>query len=794
MAINFPNSPNLYQVYVDPVSKNSYVWTGDYWTGFTSTTSYQVGFNIASIVVEDDSSPVGVVSTLDFADNLDVVFSAGVATVTGAGGIATGFSTTASIDTTGIITASSFSGSGASLTGLTGASSGVYGDGEYVPQITVDSTGKIVGISTVAITVSGGGGGESYWSQTEVGIHTLSNVGIGTTNPTSALTVKGDTSLETLNVSGVSTFNGNLRTNGANIKLGDGNESAGNQIKLGNGVSSDAFGDSSDLWIYHNPSYGNLFQDITGTGVGVWTVEFNIANPSNPSEKAFHTNITAGTELYYNRNIKFETLGAGVTVTGTTFTNQLSASGVITASSFSGSGSGLTNLPSGQLTGALPAIDGSALLNITAVGSGIEIRDDGMSVGTASTVDFGAGLDVTFGSGIATVAVTSGIGTDDVRTNTLVVSGVTTTTNLSVLGVSTFQGNIQLGDNDIINIGLGPSGDGTSDGDIQIFHNGGYSYIINNTNNLFIQSTSSVDIFDSTSSYMGRFVEDDGVYLYFNKNKKFETTGAGITVTGTTFTNDLNVSGVSTFQNDTYFQDSTHHATNPTRAYFGSLDEMSIFSTGTYLGNSYNYIDANSGYLDIRNLRTTIRNPETATQRDLAIFDATTFNSEFVKLYYGGNEKFATLGAGITVTGTTFTNQLSVSGVSTFQNDLNINGDIYQNGVPLFSSGTLVGLGTFIAAVGVGHTIDSFVIATTDYKTVEYTLHVGFGSYIHAQKALIMQNGSNAYCQEYAIMGEPDILVSVNASVSSGVCSIYVVPEVGVTGLVTYRYNRTALL
>ena len=49
----------------------------------------------------------------------------------------------------------------------------------------------------------------------------------------------------------------------------------------------------------------------------------------------------------------------------------INASGVVTATSFSGSGVGLTNLPSAQLTGALPAIDGSAL---TGVISGIGIK------------------------------------------------------------------------------------------------------------------------------------------------------------------------------------------------------------------------------------------------------------------------------------------------------------------------------------------------------------------------------------------------------------------------------------
>ena len=42
------------------------------------------------------------------------------------------------------------------------------------------------------VSVAGaGGGGTNYWNQTAAGINTLSNVGIGTTNPTSKLTVAG---------------------------------------------------------------------------------------------------------------------------------------------------------------------------------------------------------------------------------------------------------------------------------------------------------------------------------------------------------------------------------------------------------------------------------------------------------------------------------------------------------------------------------------------------------------------------------------------------------------------------
>ena len=57
----------------------------------------------------------------------------------------------------GVITASSFSGSGASLTNLTGAGANTYGNSSATPVIVVDANGRITGISTVA--TAGGGGG-----------------------------------------------------------------------------------------------------------------------------------------------------------------------------------------------------------------------------------------------------------------------------------------------------------------------------------------------------------------------------------------------------------------------------------------------------------------------------------------------------------------------------------------------------------------------------------------------------------------------------------------------------------
>ena len=64
--------------------------------------------------------------------------------------------------------------------------------------------------------------------------------------------------------------------------------------------------------------------------------------------------------------------GSAATITATGDVNVI---GVVTATQFHGDASNLTSIPSGQLTGELPALDGSQLTGVTATGSGIEVRD-----------------------------------------------------------------------------------------------------------------------------------------------------------------------------------------------------------------------------------------------------------------------------------------------------------------------------------------------------------------------------------------------------------------------------------
>ena len=71
-------------------------------------------------------------------------------------------------------------------------------------------------------------------------------------------------------------------------------------------------------------------------------------------------------------------IGSGTSVTvnsaATLVLTNANSTGVITATTFSGSGASLTNLPAGNLTGALPAISGASLTGINVFSSNVGIQ------------------------------------------------------------------------------------------------------------------------------------------------------------------------------------------------------------------------------------------------------------------------------------------------------------------------------------------------------------------------------------------------------------------------------------
>jgi hypothetical protein len=130
------------------------------------------------------------------------------------------------INVTGVVTATSFSGSGIGLTGLTGASAATYGDASNVAQIVVDSNGRITGISEVTISGGGGGGspggsdgqiqynnGGAFGGATQLFYDDSNNrVGINSATPTEALDVIGSVKATDFNTTSDKNLKNNIKT------------------------------------------------------------------------------------------------------------------------------------------------------------------------------------------------------------------------------------------------------------------------------------------------------------------------------------------------------------------------------------------------------------------------------------------------------------------------------------------------------------------------------------------------------------------------------------------------------
>ena len=161
--------------------------------------------------------------------------------------------------------------------------------------------------------------------------------------------------------------------------------------------------DSSALQIKEIPNGDNI--DLTGNsivGVVSMTASGSITATGDITASG---NISVGGTLTYSDVKNVDSVGLvtarqGIRIGGGSTVGPIS--GVVT---YFGSAEGLTSIPAGQLTGALPAISGANLTGLPAAGIGI--RSDGTTIGFGVTF-----LNFT-GSGIGTITThaATGIGT-----------------------------------------------------------------------------------------------------------------------------------------------------------------------------------------------------------------------------------------------------------------------------------------------------------------------------------------------------------------------------------------------
>ena len=303
--------------------------------------------------------------------------------------------------------------------------------------------------------------------------------------------------------------------------------------------------------------------------------------------------------------------------------------------------------------------------------------DDTYSLGTASKqwknlfINGHAELDNTVISGVSTFSSPLDINTD------VDIDGHTELDNVSIAGVTTFQSNAFFGDADYIQMGDAQ--------DLKIGHVGSYSVILDQgAGNLSIGGDGFVDIMNTAlDEYKARFTTNGSVELYFDNVNKFETTGYGATVFGTLQSQQLNVTGVSTFAGDADFNghvDIDGHT---------ELDNVNVSGATTTGG----LLDINAGG------QANTFKVEDLTDNRVVIVGTGGELEDDANLTFNG----ATLSVGVDldvtgdldVDGHTELDNVNISGVTTVAGNIDANGDLDVDGHTNLDNLSVTGVTTF---------------------------------------------------------------------------------------------------
>lgn len=250
--------------------------------------------------------------------------------------------------------------------------------------------------------------GIGSYSENKTPLQVTGKVGIGTTNATNTLDVRGNVSIQsdeydlltltTLDPAGRSSIKFNV---------------SGDDWELGaRGTDSDA---PNSFYLYDSNSFayravvdtnGNVILGGVTTATGTQNQPLQVFGGGYFSTSVgIATTVTGDFELFVNGDANF--------------------TGIVSASAFYGNGENLTDL--------IQTISVSKI-------EGIIVKDSGVVIGTSATaIDFGDGLSATYGSGIATVtssASAAGISSIQVRFNDINIGTGSSVLNFTGTGIS----------------------------------------------------------------------------------------------------------------------------------------------------------------------------------------------------------------------------------------------------------------------------------------------------------------------------------------------------------------------
>jgi hypothetical protein len=283
----------------------------------------------------------------------------------------------------------------------------------------------------------------------------------------------------------------------------------------------------------------------------------------------------------------------------------------------------------------------------------VEITDgEHIGIGTTSSVNIGFGTitatTVTatsfYGDGSNLTGVSGGGGDVvddttpqlggnlDLNSNDITGTGnIDITGTLNVTGVSTFQGNVDLGDDDRLRLG--------DSNDLQIGHVSNVSTINDvGSGGLYVQSNGDgIFLRKYGGEKMGEFFTDGAVELYYDNDLHFATTSDGCKTNG-----DLSFRGDGDVEQILFdASDASLKFTDSKKAKFGTDEDLQIYHDG-----SNSYVKENgTGNLKLLGNNLVLKNSaDGETYVECA-------NNGAVSLYYDNSKKFETTSSGVVVTG-----------------------------------------------------------------------------------------------------------------------------------------------
>ena len=408
-------------------------------------------------------------------------------------------------NTTGIVTAASFSGDGSALVGLantdfvvsvatttgnlnvsaaatiTGALTG--STGTFSGAVNVDATTDSTSSSTGALIVDGGlGVAKNVYIGAGLSVAgTLTYEDVTNVDSVGLITAKSGVNVSggqvtigtgiTMGIAGVATFSGT-----SDVHLHD-------NVKLN-------VGDASDLSIYHDGSHSYIADSGTGR-LHINTSQLRVNNAAD-NEILIDATENTGVSLYDGANtVRFATTNDGTVTTG-----------ICSATDFSGLSGGAADFP-------------NALTSTTVTTTGnIDIDSDSGKLRLGADQDFDVFHDGTHGN--------IDNNTGELRVDS--VSAVKISHNSNLIWY-TESDRMRL--NDSVSIDFGNSSD------LRIYHDGTQS-IINDSNNKLQIRSDLIQLMTASgkNEYYFQGTEDGAANLYYDNSLKLATTTSGISVTG----------------------------------------------------------------------------------------------------------------------------------------------------------------------------------------------------------------------------------------------------------------------